>query len=127
VSEPPRRVRVTADSRTYRPAARGPATRGIALPGAPVDEADAVYARALRTSQLRLALGTLAGFLLVVAALTGVVVLVPDLDRIVIAGVPASWLLHAFAFYPLIFVFAALYARGASRNEQRYRDLRERE
>ena len=54
------RVRVTAGS--GRP---GAPTRGIALPGAPVDDAEAAYARALRRSQLRLALGTLLGFVTV--------------------------------------------------------------
>ena len=111
---PPRRVRVTGApttrSVTLRPgqgSSGAAATRGIALPGSPVDDADAVYARALRRSQLRLALGTVAGF-------------------IVIAGLPLSWILHAFAFYPVIVGFALLYVRGAARNERRYRALEER-
>ena len=77
MSDAPRRVRVTADvgqprrsgASTRGIALPGAATRGIALPGAPVDEADAVYSRALRRSQLRLALGTTAGFVVVVATL----------------------------------------------------------
>ncbi|WP_460798436.1 heavy metal transporter [Microbacterium sp. GXF0217] len=123
--EQPRRVRVTGnpDARSTRWAS---ATRGIALPGAAADDADAVYARALRRSQLRLALGTVAGFVVVATALTLVLALVPELEEIVVVGLPLSWLLHAFAFYPIIAIFGILYARGAARNEQRYRTLRDR-
>ncbi len=123
----PRRVRVTADVRRVGPAPRATGIRGIALPDAPADEADAVYSRALRRTQLRLALGTVAGFVVVAVALTVAIAAIPDLDRVALAGVPLSWLLHAFAFYPVIFVFAVLYTRGAARNEQRYRALQERE
>ena len=131
MSEPLRRVRVTADpasgARGVRmPAARATATRGIALPGAAVDEAEAVYDRALRRMQLRLALGTVAGFVVVVVALTVVIAAIPELDAFVVLGVPASWLLHAFAFYPVIVLFAMLYTRAAARNERRYRALRDR-
>jgi hypothetical protein len=119
-----RRVRVTAAPSASAPPA---ATRGIALPGSPVDDAEAVYARALRRSQLRLALGAVAGFVVVTAALTLVLALIPEIDRIVIAGLPLSWALHAFAYYPVIIAFALLYQRGAARNERAYRALGERE
>lgn len=122
MSEPPRRVRVSA------PTGRsGPASRNIALPGSPVAEAETVYGHALRRSQLRLALGTLLGFVVAAAVLTGVIALVPDLDRVVVAGIPLPWLLHAFAYYPLIAVFALRFVRGAARNEARFRQLQERE
>jgi cation transport ATPase len=124
MTETPKRVRVTADAPPRRASAP---TRGIALPGAPVDEADAVYARALQRSQLRLALGTVAGFVLVVLALALAIALIPEVDRILVWQVPLSWLLQAFAFYPVIVVFALLYARTAARNERRYRALRDRE
>lgn len=124
MTETPKRVRVTADLPPRRLPA---ATRGIALPGARVDEADAVYARALMRSQLRLALGTVAGFVLVVIALTLAIALIPEVDEFVVWGLPLSWLLQAFAFYPIIAVFAVLYVRTADRNERRYRALRDRE
>jgi len=114
------RVRVSAGA--GKP---GAPTRGIALPGAPVDDVEAAYARALRRSQLRLALGTLFGFVVVVLVLYGALTLIPELDQIVWFGVPLSWLLHAFGFYPAIAGFAILYVRGANRNERRYRALRE--
>lgn len=122
MSEIPKRVRVTADLPARRPST---STRGIALPGSPVDEADAVYARALMRSQLRLALGTVAGFVLVVVALTLAIALIPEIGRVLIWGLPLSWLLQAYAFYPIILVFAVLYVRTATRNERRYRALRD--
>lgn len=124
MTEAPKRVRVTADLPSRRPVT---ATRGIALPGAPVDEADAVYARALMRSQLRLALGTVAGFVLVVVALTLTIALIPEIGEVLVWGMPLSWLLQAYAFYPVILVFAVLYLRTAARNERRYRALRDRE
>ncbi|MDT3329590.1 MULTISPECIES: hypothetical protein [Microbacterium] len=116
------RVRVTAGA--GRP---GAPTRGIALPGTPVDDAEAAYARALRRSQLRLAVGTVLGFVTVAAVLLAVLALVPELDEIALLGVPLSWLLHAFGFYPVIAGFAILYVRGANRNERRWRALRDEE
>jgi len=124
MTEKPKRVRVTADLPDRRPATF---TRGIALPGAPVDEADAVYARALMRSQLRLALGTVAGFVVVVIALTLTIALIPEVGQVMVWGLPLSWLLQAYAFYPIIVVFAVLYVRTAARNERRYRALRDRE
>lgn len=130
--EAPRRVRVSADAaRSVTGGIRRPPNRGAALPGAAgapggFDEADAVYDRALRRSQLRLALGTVSGFVVVVVALTLTISLIPELDAITLGAVPLSWLLHAFAFYPVIALFAVLYARTAARNERRYRALRER-
>lgn len=124
MTEAPRRVRVTADAPDRRSSVH---TRGIALPGAPVDEADAVFARALMRSQLRLALGTVAGFVLVVVALALTIALIPEMDEVLIGPLPLSWILQAFAFYPVILVFAVLYLRTAARNERRYRALRDRE
>ncbi|GEC75457.1 heavy metal transporter [Microbacterium maritypicum] len=124
MTEKPKRVRVTADLPDRRPATF---TRGIALPGSPVDEADAVYARALMRSQLRLALGTVAGFVVVVIALTLTIALIPEIGQVLVWGLPLSWLLQAYAFYPIIVVFAVLYVRTAVRNERRYRALRDRE
>ncbi|MFK4759605.1 heavy metal transporter [Microbacterium sp. ZW T5_45] len=124
MTEAPRRVRVTADTPDRRSSVH---TRGIALPGAPIDEADAVFARALMRSQLRLALGTVAGFVLVVVALALTIALIPETDEVLIGPLPLSWILQAFAFYPVILVFAVLYVRTAARNERRYRALRDRE
>lgn len=122
----PRRVRVTADVRRLPSSRSQPVRSAVAASGDGTDDADAVYSRALRRTQLRLALGTVAGFVVVAVALTIAIAGIPELDRHDLGGVPLSWLLHAFAFYPVIFVFAVLYARGAARNEERYRMLRDR-
>ncbi|MET0296942.1 MAG: heavy metal transporter [Microbacterium sp.] len=116
-SPSPRRVRVT------RTPESAPSTRGIALPGAPVREAGAVFDRSLVRSQLRLAFGCLLGFLLVAGAFTAAIFVVAGLDDPVVFGVPLSWLMQAYGYYPLILFFAIVFARGASRNERRYRDL----
>ena len=60
-------------------------------------------------------------------AVTVAIVLIPELGVVSVGGVPLSWLLHAFAFYPVIVLFAVLYTRAAARNERRYLALRERE
>ncbi|NNH03448.1 heavy metal transporter [Microbacterium ulmi] len=113
-------MRVTAD----RPATAVPAaTRGIALPGAPVQEAGAVFVGGLVRSQLRLALGCLLGFLLVAGAFTAGIFVVARAGDPVVAGVPLSWLLQAYGYYPIILFFGVVYARGAARNERRYRAL----
>lgn len=141
--DPARREPARQDPVRQDPARQAPASRasvhperapgtargagGLALPGAPADEADAVYSRALRRTQLRLALGTVIGFVAIAVALTVALAGIPELDRVTLWGVPVSWLVHAFAFYPVIFAFAVLYTRAAHRNEQRYRALRERE
>ena len=88
-----------------RGSARGADTRrAVARPdaagAASFDGVEAVYARALRRTQLRLALGTIAGFVVVMVAVIVAIALIPELSRIDVGGVPLSWLLHAFAFYP---------------------------
>lgn len=116
-----RRVRVTADQPPTTDEAA--ATSGIALPGAPVHEADTVFLNGLIRAQLRLAAGCLAAFLLVSLALTLMVLLIARSADPILFGVPLSWLLQAYAYYPIIVVFAIVYARGATRNERRYRAL----
>lgn len=117
----PRRVRVTADQPVAP--AEASVTSGIALPGSPVHEADTVYLNGLIRAQLRLAAGCLAGFLLVSLVLTLMVLLIARTADPILFGVPLSWLLQAYAYYPIILIFAIIYARGAARNERRYRAL----
>jgi len=112
---------VTADQPSATP--EPTTTSGIALPGAPVHEADTVFLNGLIRAQLRLAAGCLAGFLLVSLVLTAMILVIADTADPALFGVPLSWLLQAYAYYPIIVVFAIVYARGASRNERRYRTL----
>ncbi|GAA3940035.1 heavy metal transporter [Microbacterium soli] len=116
-----RRVRVTAEQQAAP--ADDVVTSGIALPGSPVSEAGTVFLNGLIRAQLRLAAGCLAGFLLVGVVLTLMVMIIARTADPVLFGVPLSWLLQAYAFYPVILVFAVIYARGAARNERRYRAL----
>lgn len=118
--EEPRRVRVSADDAA---AAESPGTSGIALPGAPVHEADTVFLHGLMRAQLRLAAGSLVGFLLVSLVFTASIFIIARTADPILFGVPLSWLLQAYGYYPLILVFAVLFARGAARNERRYRSL----
>src|SRR5690606_36347706 len=99
------------------------ATSGIALPGAPVHEADTGSLNGLIRAQLRLAAGCLAAFLLVSLALTLLALLTARSADPIRLGVPLAWLLQAYAYYPIILVFAIVSARGATRNERRYRAL----
>lgn len=115
--ERPARVRVPRDVGTP------PTTLGIALPGAPVREAGAVFDRSLVRGQLRLALGCLIGFLLVAGAFTAVIIAIAAVHDPIVVGVPLSWLLQAYGYYPLILFFAIVFARAAGRNERRYREL----
>lgn len=113
----PARVRVTgADPRT---SSRAP----VPLPGA--TDADTVYARSLIRAQLRLALGCLLGVVVCALAFALVMLTVPALGEIALFGVPLPWLMHAYGFYPIIAAFALIYVRSATRNERRYRTLRE--
>lgn len=127
------RVRVTADARASASVAvPAPETetarlRTVVVDGRPVAEVESVYVRGLVRAQFRLAIGCLAGFLVTAGALGVVLLTVQSLNEVVWFGVPLAWLLHAYGFYPIIFVFAAVYVRAASRNERRYRLLRERE
>ena len=120
-SSAPPRVRVTSAASS----GAASATRGIALPGAPVREAEAVYVRSLVRGQLRLALGCLLAFLLVAAVLTVAIFVVAGTGDPVVFGVPLSWLLQAYGYYPIMLVFAVVFARAAGRNERRYRALAE--
>ncbi|MBO1902396.1 heavy metal transporter [Leucobacter weissii] len=112
------RVRTGGERRSAPPAAGAGAE-----PAATMREDGAVYLRGLARSQFRLALGTLLAFLVVILAFTAVLSLLPEWGDPVILGVPLSWLLQAYGYYPIIAVFAIAYVRGAHANERRYREL----
>ncbi|NYD68173.1 hypothetical protein [Agromyces atrinae] len=110
------RVRVTAP-------VRGAGAPRAARVEPPPSEAENLFVRSLIRSQLRLALACAFGFVALLALFTIVLGVLPELDAIVIAGVPLSWLLLGFGVYPLIVLVGALYVRVAGRNEARYRSL----
>lgn len=120
------RVRVTADSprelETPRPLAQ---SREAARSGHSIAEPEAVYVYGLMRAQLKLAFGCLVGFLATAGSLAVLLTTMSVLNEVILWGVPLSWLLHAFGFYPVIFVFALIYATAARRNERRFRALKE--
>jgi len=104
------------------------ATPRAAAAGHPaLDRSDTatVYVRSLIRSQLRLALVCAAGFAVSLGMLWLVLAAAPGLDAIVLAGVPASWLLLAFGSYPAIIAFALIFIVATTRNEAGYRSLAE--
>jgi len=119
--ERPRRVRVSFDSSATSPDRER--TLGIALPGAPARDADAVFLSDLMRAQLRLAAACLIGFVLVSLTLTAAIMIIAATVDPPVFGVPLSWLLHAYAYYPVIVLFSIVFARSAGRNERRFRAL----
>lgn len=115
---PPPRVRVSAQTlRTVT------APQPAAGDAAAVREDAAVYLGGLARSQFRLALGVLVAFLVVILVFTAVLALLPEWNDPVVFGVPLSWLLQAYGYYPIIAIFAGVYVRAAQVNERRYGEL----
>jgi len=85
-----------------------------------------IYLAALLRSQLRLALGTIVTLVLTVGALPVVFWLVPALTSRHVFGMPVSWVLLAFACYPVLVLLAWRYVRAAERNERQFTHVVER-
>lgn len=117
---PPARRRVTAPG-TGRLAA--PAARNHVEIGPSTDELGVIYLGALIRAQLRLALSCAAGFLAVITVLAMVIATTAPLHDSLVLGVPWSWALQAYAFYPVVVGFAVIYVVAARRNERRFRQL----
>ena len=118
MSTPPSlpRVRITAPRKSSASRAAAPSTPAGA-------DLDRLYVRSLIRSQLRLGLAGAAGFAVVLVGLPVALLLWPELWTFGVAGVPLPWLLLAVGLYPVAIGIAALYVRGAARNEARYRSL----
>lgn len=87
---------------------------------------DTIYVRSLVKSQLRLAIACAAGFVLLLAGFAFSFVLSPELDALIVMGVPVSWLMLGFGVYPLVIGVAVIYVRAARRNEAGYLSLSDR-
>ncbi|MBG6054099.1 hypothetical protein IWX81_000489 [Salinibacterium sp. CAN_S4] len=112
-----------AEQRPVRPRERVTAPEAaISLPGAGVGPTDigTIYVRSLVRSQLRLAIASAAGFVVLLAGFGASFVLVPDLGSLLVLGVPVSWLMLGFGGYPLVIGIAVIYVRAARRNEAGY-------
>jgi putative solute:sodium symporter small subunit len=92
-----------------------------------VSEAGTVFTRGLMRAQWRLAMACLLSFLVVVAIVTFVISGIPELHELSIGGVPVPWLIQAYGFYPIIIVYAVVFAVAAMRAERRFEALVEHE
>jgi hypothetical protein len=122
-SSRPSRVRVTSPQ-TERPR-RGP-RRTVASEIDAQSELGEIYLAALLRSQLRLAVGIVVALALTVGALPVVFWLVPSLTAHHVLGMPVSWVVLAFACYPVLVLLAWRYVRAAERNESEFTQVVER-
>jgi hypothetical protein len=113
VTAPLPRVRVTAP-RT--------GSRGVAPTPGPGDPST-VYVRSLIRSQLRVALLAAASFAVVLAGITALLALVPEVRAITLGGIPIAWIVLGAGVYPIVLAIGALVVRATDRNERRYRSL----
>ena len=121
--ERPVRVRVTG------PHAERPGSRPRRTAASEIDaqsELGEIYLAALLRSQLRLAVGTILTLALTVGALPIVFWLAPGLTRHHVLGMPFSWVVLAFACYPVLVLLAWRYVRAAERNEREFTHVVER-
>lgn len=107
------RVRVVAPP-DYFPASTTPAKSPAA---------DAYFVQSLVRAQLRLSLMVAAGFIVILVGIALIVAFWPEIRELQLFDVPLSWLILGVGVYPILLFAAALYARGAAKNEKMYRDL----
>jgi putative solute:sodium symporter small subunit len=92
-----------------------------------VSEAETVFTRSLMRTQGRLALACILSFVVVVVFVTFVISRIPELQDLSIGGVPLPWLIQAYGFYPIIIIYAVVFAVAAMRTERRFNALVEHE
>ncbi len=121
-TDPPlRRVRVTGE-RTGAVRRRVAGTREIDAQ----TQLGEIYMSSLLRTQLRLAAAIIVTLAVLVGGLPLAFHLAPDLMATEVLDMPLSWVLLAFAVYPLLFVLGWLYVRAAERNERDFTDVVER-
>ena len=119
---PLKRERVQFSSASRRPRI-STSSRGIPVVRAELPDPNEVYATTLMRTQLRLAVTSVAGFVVVLAAFGIVLATTSFLEGVSLFGVPLSWVIQAYGVYPVIVIFAIVYTRAAARNERRYAAL----
>jgi hypothetical protein len=119
----PARVRVTSPRRATR---SGQTRRTAASEIDAQSELGEIYLAALLRSQLRLAVGTILALASTVGSLPVLFWLVPGLTSHRVLGMPVSWVLLAFACYPVLALLAWRYVRAAERNEREFTHVVER-
>jgi hypothetical protein len=118
----PRRVRIVSPRTRAPRASRPPVSREIGEQTI-VGE---VYMASLVRIQLRLAIGILLIFTVLLGGLPLLMVLEPGLADSDALGIPVPWLLLGVAVYPVLIGGAWFYVRQAERNELDFTDLVER-
>lgn len=122
MADTPRRTRV-AHPRTL--ASRSPGARSPRVDVAEQTEVGEVLIAGHIRSQLRLGLLIAAGVGAVLGGIVLLLVVLPGLNAIRVAGVPVGWLALAVAVFPVITAAGWAYVRLAERNEDRFRTLLE--
>jgi hypothetical protein len=117
--DPSRRVRVTSP----RTAAARQRRTTVASQIDAQTQLGAIYMSSLLRAQLRLAALVLVALLITLVALPLVFRLLPGIVEVHVFGMPLSWVLLAFAAYPLMFGLGWLYVRAAERNERDFTDV----
>ena len=79
--------------------------------------------RSLIRAQLRIALLTAGGFVLLLAATAATLALVPEVRAATAGGIPISWIVLGVAVYPVVLLVAIVFVRAVDRNERHYRSL----
>ncbi|GAA1700572.1 hypothetical protein GCM10009792_20920 [Microcella alkalica] len=88
-----------------------------------VGEAETLFTRSLMLAHGRLAIACLLSFGAALVLVTVVMSGMPLLDALEVGGVPVSWLIHAYGFYPLMIVWAIGYTLACQRLERRFSQL----
>jgi O-antigen/teichoic acid export membrane protein len=124
MTEPaPRRVRIVSPrSRAVRASTKPPVSREIGEQTI-VGE---VYMASLVRTQLRLAIGVLLIFAVLLGGLPLLLVLEPGMADIDVLGLPLPWLLLGVVVYPVLIGGGAFYVRRAERNEIDFSEIVER-
>jgi hypothetical protein len=119
----PERVRITSPQ-TARPGSRPQPSAASEIDAQ--SRLGEIYLGALLRSQLRLALRTAFTLAITVGVLPLLFVTVPGLTSHHVLGMPISWVVLAFACYPVMVLLAWRYVRAASRNEREFTHVVER-
>ena len=120
-ARPPRERVTSVDAASAR--AEHPARAGRWAVG----EAETLFTRTLMRAQGRLAIIGLLSFGVALVLVTAIMSRIPLLDAVMLGGVPLSWLIHAYGFYPLMTIWAIGYTLACQRLEGRFAQLVEHE
>jgi hypothetical protein len=123
VTDPaPRRVRIVSPRRT----ATRPSKPAVSHEIGEQTVVGEVYMASLVRTQLRLAIGVLLIFAVLIGGLPLLLAMEPGLSDVHLLGLPLPWLLLAVIVYPLLIAGGFFYVRRAERNEVDFAEIVER-